>query len=608
MADAAPGFDAGEFLRNLTSHPGVYRMLGREGEVLYVGKARNLKNRVSSYFRNSGLSPKTQVLMSQVVNVEITVTHTESEALILENTLIKSLQPRYNILLRDDKSYPYIYLSSNHSYPRLTLHRGARKAKGRYFGPYPNASAVRESLHLLQKVFRVRQCEDSFFDNRSRPCLQYQIKRCTAPCVGLISPQAYADDVRHTVQFLEGRNSEIIDELAQRMEAAATALEYEDAARYRDQIVNLRHIQERQYVSGERGDLDILAVVAAGGVACVQVFYIRAGRNLGNKAFFPRVPGDAVPAEILSAFVTQYYLGRDVPSELLVNVELADAGWLAEVLSEQSGHAVALRNRVRGERARWVEMAERNARHAVQARVSSRAGLQQRYEALQAALSVDEPITRVECFDISHTQGEATVASCVVFGLEGALKSDYRRFNIEGIEPGDDYAAMAQALLRRYTRISNGEGVLPDLILIDGGKGQLAAAGAILDELQLSATMIGVAKGPERKAGWEVLHTRDGRELQLAADNPGLHLIQQVRDEAHRFAITGHRARRGRSRTESPLESIPGIGPKRRQQLLRQFGGLREVARAGVEDLLKVNGISRELAQAIYNAFHGDGQ
>ena len=608
MGSTDSGFDASEFLRHLTSHPGVYRMLGNDGEVLYVGKARNLKNRVSSYFRSGGLSPKTQVLMGQVINVEITVTHTESEALILENTLIKSLQPRYNILLRDDKSYPYIYLSSSQTYPRLTLHRGARKAKGRYFGPYPNATAVRESLHLLQKVFRVRQCEDSFFENRSRPCLQYQIKRCTAPCVELISPAAYAEDVRHTVQFLEGRNSEVIDELAQRMDAAAAALEYEEAARYRDQIVNLRHIQERQYVSGERGDLDILAVVAAGGVACVQVFYIRAGRNLGNKAFFPRIPGETVPGEILSAFVTQYYLGREVPNELLVNIDLPDAELLVRVLSEQAGHTVVLSSRVRGERARWVEMAERNAQHAVQARVSSRAGMYQRYEALQLALGLEEPVARLECFDISHTQGEATVASCVVFGLEGAVKSDYRRFNIEGIEPGDDYAAMAQALLRRYTRISAGEGVLPDLILIDGGKGQLSAAGRVLDELQLSVPMVGVAKGPERKAGWEVLHLRDGRELRLAADNPGLHLIQQVRDEAHRFAITGHRARRGRSRTESPLEAIPGIGPRRRQQLLRQFGGLREVARAGVEDLLKVKGVSRELAQAIYNAFHGDGQ
>jgi excinuclease ABC subunit C len=609
MGGSGTGFDARSFLRHLTSHPGVYRMLAADGEVLYVGKARNLKKRVTSYFRSSGLSPKTQALMSQAVSVEVAVTHTEGEALLLENNLIKSLQPRYNILLRDDKSYPYIYLSSTQTYPRLTLHRGARKAKGRYFGPYPNTNAVRESLHLLQKVFRVRQCEDSFFSNRSRPCLQYQIKRCTGPCVGLITPEDYAEDVRHTVQFLEGRNSEIIDELAQRMEAAAAALDYETAARYRDQIVNLRRVQERQYVSGERGDLDIIAGVSEGGVACVQVFFIRAGRNLGNKTFFPKAPADADVQEILSAFVTQYYLGREVPGELLVNAELSDADLLSRVLGEQAGKQVALRSRVRGERARWIEMAERNARHAVRARLSSRAGMLQRYESLQQALGMDEPIGRVECFDISHTQGEATVASCVVFDSEGAVKSDYRRFNIQGIEPGDDYGAMAQALLRRYTRVSAGEGVVPDLILIDGGKGQLTAAGRVMEELQMTGVpLVGVAKGPERKAGWEVLHRQDGSQLRLAADDPALHLIQQIRDEAHRFAITGHRQRRGRSRTESTLEDIPGIGPKRRQQLLRQFGGMREVARAGVEDLLKVKGISRELAQQIYDVFHGDGR
>jgi excinuclease ABC subunit C len=608
MSDAATGFDARSFLKHLTSHPGIYRMLAADGEVLYVGKARNLKKRVSSYFRSSGLSPKTQALMGQAVSVEVTVTHTEGEALLLENNFIKSLQPRYNILLRDDKSYPYIYLSSTQTYPRLTLHRGARKAKGRYFGPYPNANAVRESLHLLQKVFRVRQCEDSFFSNRSRPCLQYQIKRCTGPCVGLITPEDYAEDVRHTVQFLEGRNSEIIEELAQRMETAAAALDYEAAARYRDQIVNLRRVQERQYVSGERGDLDIIAGVSEGGVACIQVFFIRAGRNLGNKTFFPRAPTDAGVEEILSAFVTQYYLGREVPGELLVNADLPDADLLSQVLSEQAGRQVALRSRVRGERARWLEMAERNAQHAVQARLSSRAGMLQRFEALQQALGMEEPVARVECFDISHTGGEATVASCVVFNIEGAVKSDYRRFNIEGIEPGDDYGAMAQALLRRYTRVSAGEGVEPDLILIDGGKGQLAAAGRVMEELQMTGVpLVGVAKGPERKAGWEVLHRQDGSQLRLAADDPALHLIQQIRDEAHRFAITGHRQRRGRSRTESSLEGIPGIGPKRRQQLLRQFGGMREVARAGVEDLLKVKGISRELAQQIYAVFHGDG-
>ncbi|MFN2308363.1 MAG: excinuclease ABC subunit UvrC [Gammaproteobacteria bacterium] len=609
MSGAGTGFDARDFLKHLTARPGIYRMLAADGEVLYVGKARNLKRRVASYFRASGLAPKTRALMGQVVGVEVTVTHTEGEALLLENNLIKSLQPRYNVLLRDDKSYPYIYLSSTQSYPRITLHRGARKAKGRYFGPYPNAGAVRESLHFLQKVFRVRQCEDSFFSNRSRPCLQYQIKRCTGPCVGLITPEDYAEDVRHTVQFLEGKNREIIDELARRMETAAAALEYETATRYRDQIVNLRRVQERQYVSGERGDLDIIAAVSQGGAACIQVFFIRAGRNLGNKTFFPRIPAEASVEEILSAFVTQYYLGREVPGELLVNTELPDADLLAEVLGEQTGHPVGLRNRVRGERARWLEMAEHNARHALQARLSSRAGMLQRFEALQRALGLEEPVNRVECFDISHTGGEATVASCVVFNNEGAVKSDYRRFNIEGVEPGDDYAAMAQALLRRYARVSAGEGVQPDLILIDGGKGQLAAAARVMEELNLTGIpLVGVAKGPERKAGWEALHRLEGPPLHLAADDPALHLVQQIRDEAHRFAITGHRQRRGRRRTESALEGLPGVGPKRRQELLRQFGGLREVARAGVEDLVKVKGISRVLAQQIYDAFHSDAQ
>ncbi|MFZ5622666.1 MAG: excinuclease ABC subunit UvrC [Pseudomonadota bacterium] len=607
MERPAP-FDAAGFLRHLTSHPGVYRMLAADGEVLYVGKARNLKRRVASYFRRTGLSPKTQALMAQMASVEVTVTHTESEALLLENNLIKEFQPRYNILLRDDKSYPYIYLSTGQTYPRITVHRGARRAEGRYFGPYPNASAVRESLHLLQKVFRVRQCEDSFFSNRSRPCLQYQIKRCTAPCVGLISPEDYAEDVRHTVQFLEGRNSEIVEELGRKMDAAAAALDYETAARYRDQIVSLTRVQERQYVSGERGDLDIVAAALEGGAACIQVFFIRAGRNLGNKTFFPRVPAGAVPGEVLAAFVEQYYLGREVPGELLLNHEIPDADWLETVLTEQAGHKVTVRARVRKERARWLAMAERNARMALQARLASRAGMARRFEALQTALGLGEPIERVECFDISHTRGEATVASCVVFDTEGPVKSDYRRFNIEGVEPGDDYGAMAQALERRYTRVRDEDGRWPDLILIDGGKGQVAVAARILEELQLSdLPMLGVAKGPERKPGWEVLHRPDGSELRLPADSQALHLIQQIRDEAHRFAITGHRQRRGRARTESALEAIPGVGPKRRAQLLRQFGGLREVARAGVEDLSKVKGISRELAQQIYDAFHGDG-
>ncbi|BAZ94279.1 excinuclease ABC subunit C [Thiohalobacter thiocyanaticus] len=603
---ASRPFDAQGFLRTLTPRPGVYRMLDANGEVLYVGKARNLKRRLASYFRKSGLPIKTQALMAQMADIEVTVTHTESEALILEHTLIKAHQPRYNVLLRDDKSYPYIYISTDQDYPRITVHRGAKRGKGRYFGPYPNASAVRESLHLLQKVFRVRQCEDSFFANRTRPCLQYQIKRCTAPCVGYISPGDYAEDVDLTIRFLEGKNTELIDELAQRMEAAAEALEYEQAARYRDQIASLRRVQERQYVSGERGDLDIVAAVQQGGLVCVQVFYIRAGRNLGNKVFFPRAPDQAGLDEVLHAFLVQYYLEHEVPQTILLNAEPEDRELIETVLAERAGHRVELRHRVRGERARWLAMAERNAEHALQARLASRSGMQQRMEDLQQLLNLEEPPERIECFDISHTRGEATVASCVVFNAEGPLKSDYRRFNIEGIEPGDDYAAMAQALQRRYLRLQEGEGKLPDILLIDGGKGQVGMAVKVLEELQVQGVLIvGVAKGPERRPGHETLIVPGRGELHPPADSRAFHLIQQVRDEAHRFAITGHRHRRGKARTSSPLEGIPGVGPKRRQQLLRQFGGLREVERAGVEDLARVKGISRELARQIYAAFHG---
>ncbi len=606
--DRAQRFDPGSFLRHLTPRPGVYRMLSQDQEVLYVGKARNLKKRVSSYFRTGALSLKTQALMAQTCSVEVTVTHTESEALLLENNLIKELKPRYNILLRDDKSYPYLYLSTDQDFPRIVLHRGARKGGGRYFGPYPNAHAVRESLNLMQKVFRVRQCEDSFFSNRSRPCLQYQIQRCSAPCVGAITREAYAEDVHHTVLFLEGKSSELVDELVARMDKASEALHFEDAAKYRDQIASLKRVQERQYVSGERGDLDIVAAVVEGGSACVQVFFIRAGRNLGNKIFFPRTPAGSAREDILGAFLTQYYLGRSAPGEILLNAELEEAGWLQEAFTEQSGHAVRLRSRVRGDRARWLKMGEANARHALEARLASRAGMHRRIEALRQALDLDDEPARIECFDISHTRGEATVASCVVFDTEGPLKSDYRRFNIADIEPGDDYAAMEQALTRRYTRIQKGEGRLPDLLLIDGGKGQVTSACKVLEELQVTdVQIVGVAKGPERRPGLETLHVVGKGELHLDAHSPALHLIQQIRDEAHRFAITGHRQRRARTRQQSPLEAIAGVGPKRRQELLKQFGGMQEVARAGVEDLARVKGISRALAEEIYDAFHENG-
>ena len=608
MAEHKEPFKVGEFLKNLTSMPGVYRMLDADGTVLYVGKAGNLKKRVSSYFRKSGLSPKTQALVAQIAAIDTTVTHTEGEALLLESNLIKRLRPRYNVLLRDDKSYPYIYLSTEQDFPRATLHRGARRGKGRYFGPYPNAGSVRASLQLLQKLFRVRQCEDSFFSNRSRPCLQYQIKRCTAPCVGKISQQDYAEDVQHTALFLEGKSSVVIDELVQLMERAADAREYEQAAFYRDRIASLRHVQEKQYISKERGDLDILACQTGSGSACVQVFFVRAGRNLGNAVFFPRVPIECSEADVLAAFIPQYYLDKDVPPELLLSHRPADSELIGQALAAHAGHEVAIRTQVRGDRMRWVGMALNNAAHALDARINSRTGYAGRLRDLASVLALDELPVRIECFDISHTSGEATVASCVVFGQEGPLKSEYRRFNIRDVQAGDDYAAMEQAVTRRYTRLLKGEGRLPDVLLIDGGKGQLAAARRVLDELQVpELTVVGVAKGEGRKPGLEKLYLAgSGTMLDLPADSPAQHLVQQVRDEAHRFAIVGHRQQRARKRTTSPLEQIPGIGAKRRQQLLRQFGGLREVSRAGVEDLARVKGINRRLAQLIYDALHGN--
>lgn len=608
MFDSQIPFDAKAFVKTLTPLPGVYRMLDDRGEVLYVGKARNLKRRVSSYFQRNLQSVKARSLVAQIQAIEVTVTHTEGEALILESNLIKQFKPRYNVLLRDDKSYPYIHLSAG-DYPRLSMHRGAKRAPGRYFGPYPNTSAVRDTLHLLQKVFRLRQCEDNFFRNRSRPCLQYQIKRCTAPCTGMIDWNAYQQDVRHAVLFLEGKSGQVIDDLVQRMEAAAEQLKFEEAATYRDQIVQLRQIQERQYVSGEGGDLDVVACAAQEGAACVQVFFFRDGRLLGNKNFFPRIPKDAGTAEVLSAFLAQYYLDKEVPREILVNQDLEDTPLLAQVFQERAGHRVTITAKVRSERARWLEMAVRNAEHALAAQLSGKAGMRRRFEALQDVLGLDFALSRLECFDISHTGGEATVASCVVFNGEGPLKSDYRRYNIEGITPGDDYGALYQALTRRYTRLRAGEGKLPDILFIDGGKGQIAQARTVLEELQvIGVTIVGVAKGADRKPGLEVLYLSVGdHPIILPADSAALHLVQQLRDEAHRFAITGHRQRRAKTRKTSVLEAIPGVGQRRRQSLLKQFGGLQQLTRAGVEDIAQVDGINKELAQRIYDAFHGEG-
>jgi excinuclease ABC subunit C len=604
-----PEGDLRASVRLIPTGPGVYRMQDAEGKVLYVGKAKDLRRRVGSYFSRA-LNVRLQAMVAQVAHVEVTVTRTEGEALLLESNLIKTLQPRYNVLLRDDKSYPYIYLSTQDAFPRLAFYRGSRKGPGRFFGPYPSASAVRETLQLLQKLFPVRQCEDSFFRARSRPCLQYQIKRCSGPCVSLISPSDYAADVEHTIKFLDGRAGEVIDDLAAAMETAASALEFERAAVLRDQISTLRRIQERQYVSGAGGDLDIVALAQEGGLNCVEVFFIRSGRNLGNKAFFPLAPEGTEPPALLAGFLAQFYADKPVPAEIIVDVEVEDHALLETALSERAGRRVSLRTRVRAERARWMEMARGNALIAVRARLGSQAGYAARIEALRDALGLEESPERMECFDISHTGGERTVASCVVFNAEGPAKSDYRRFNIDGITPGDDYAALHQALTRRYTRIKDGEVPYPDLLFIDGGRGQLGSVAEALQELGVleGVRLVGVSKGPDRRPGAEQLWLL-GRETAviLAADSPALHLIQQIRDEAHRFAITGHRQRRAKARTTSVLEGLAGVGPKRRQSLLRQFGGIQGLARAGIEDIARVEGISRQLAGQIYAAFHHEG-
>ncbi len=606
--NSAERFDAKDFLRTLTSRPGVYRMVGHDGEVLYVGKAGNLRRRVSSYFGRSVTNAKTRAMVAQIRGVEVTVTNTEAEALILENNLIKAYRPRYNVLLRDDKSYPYIHLSTHQDYPRLGFHRGPRRARGRYFGPYPNAGSVRESLNLLQKLFGVRQCEDVFFRNRSRPCLQYQIKRCSGPCVGLIGTEGYARDVRLTELVLEGRNAQVIEELVERMERASRELQFEEAARLRDQIAALRRVQERQYVSGDAGDVDVIACAGSEGHFGIQLLFIRQGRVLGNRSFFPKVPDGAAEGEVLEGFLSQHYPGRSVPELILLSHPVAQRELLEKVLGEERGAPTRLSVPRRGERSRWVQLALTNAGQALRERLASRSAYRTRLENLQDALGLEQSAQRLECFDVSHTMGEATVASCVVFTDEGPLKSDYRRFNIKDVEPGDDYAALTQAVTRRYTRVKREEGKLPDVLFIDGGKGQLAAAAAALQELQIDGlSLVGVAKGEGRKPGSERLFLFPSKSATiLPADSPALLLVQQIRDEAHRFAIAGHRGRRARARSSSPLEEVRGLGPKRRQMLLRQFGGLREVSRAGVEDLARVKGVSRELAQRIFDAFHVD--
>ncbi|MDA1074355.1 MAG: excinuclease ABC subunit UvrC [Proteobacteria bacterium] len=611
MADLAPTgpdqFDAESFLSTLTTKPGVYQMLDHAGNFLYVGKARNLKNRVSSYFRAAGLASKTMALVAKIADVQITVTNSETEALLLEQSLIKKERPPYNIVLRDDKSYPYIYLTDHTEYPRLTFHRGSKRKTGRYFGPFPSASAVRESLNILQKLFRIRPCEDSFFKNRSRPCLQYQIQRCSGPCVGHIEPQEYKEDVDLAILFLEGSSNQVLSVFRQKMDTAAERLEFERAAKFRDQMRQLRKVQEQQYVHASVGDVDIFAVVQESGVYCVQALFMRDGRMLGQRTWFPKNELALDEAEFLGAFLSQYYLGgmeRDIPKSIIASVSNDEMDLLAQTLAQRVERRVEITSSVRGQRARWLKLAADNATYAVNTFIADKRNVYARFVSLQDNLGLDDVPKRMECFDISHTMGEATVASCVVFDSNGPLKSDYRRFNIEGVTAGDDYGAMEQALRRRYTRLKQGEGLLPDLLIIDGGIGQMTQAKKVLAELQVEdVVLLGIAKGPTRRPGLEKFYLESG-EIQIPPQGDAAHLLQHIRDEAHRFAITGHRQRRQKQRRASELEDIPGVGPKRRRELLTHFGGLAALKGASIEEMAKVPGISRKLAEEVYGTLH----
>ena len=598
-------FDGKAFAAALSTAPGVYRMYAADDTLLYVGKAGALRKRVGSYFNGSPKSRRIMLMLAQVVRMDVTVTRTEAEALLLENQLIKSLAPRYNVSLRDDKTYPQVLLTRE-QWPRIALHRGPRSVPGRYYGPYPGVGAVRETLNLMHKLFKLRSCEDSVFRNRSRPCLQYQIGRCSAPCVELVAQADYDESVRRAAMFLEGRSDQLADELVQSMQAASDALEFERAARLRDLVAALRSMQNRQYVDGRAADLDVLACATQGASACVLLLSFRDGRNLGTRAFFPRTNGEDSAEEVLAAFVSQYYVEHAPPPEVLLDREIPDAQMIEAALSASAERKVALKWNVRGERAGYVELASRNAQITLVAEMDSRGAQHARSEALRELLGLAEPVKRVECFDISHTMGEATVASCVVFDAAGPVRAQYRRYNISGIEPGDDYAAMHQAIDRRFRRAVEEGGVLPDLLLIDGGAGQLAQAQAALADLGVEGVMlVGVAKGVERRAGHEALVLPDGREVRPGAASPALQFIQQVRDEAHRFAITGHRGRRQKARMTSKLEDIAGIGPRRRASLLKHFGGMAGLKAAGEAEIARVEGINDALAARIYANLHG---
>lgn len=600
-------FDAKDFCVNLPLQPGVYRMINVKGEVIYVGKAISLKKRVSSYFQKTNLGPRTQLMVSQVAGIETTVTRSEAEALLLENNLIKSLKPRYNIIFRDDKSYPYVILSG-HNFPRLGFYRGALDKTHQYFGPYPNAGIVRESIQLLQKIFRLRTCEDSVFSNRTRPCLLFQIKRCSGPCIGQLSQQAYQNDVKNAELFLQGKQTEVMEVISVKMQQAADRMEYEQAAALRDQIQALRRIREKQFVdSGKALDADVVACVLmndGSGKVCVNLAMIRGGRHLGDKSFFPQNADDCTPAVVVEAFLAQHYLNRSVPP-LIILSEKIEREAIQNLLTEQCGHKITINLNPTGEKRVWLDMATENAHLALKQLMSRHASQEKRLLALQQELQMPG-LNRIECFDISHTLGEATVASCVVYDNFSMRNNEYRRYNIDGITPGDDYAAMREALSKRYQKVVSGEGQLPDLILIDGGKGQVTAAQEALQELGISdANLLGVAKGEERKPGLEQLISPAlEKPLQLPSEHAALHLIQQIRDEAHRFAIQGHRGRRGKARTSSSLENISGVGAKRRQRLLGRFGGLKGVLTASIEELQQTEGISRKLAEKIYKEIH----
>ena len=592
----------------MTSNPGVYKMYNSDKEVIYVGKAKNLKKRVSSYFRAGNHSNRIKRMISLIKNIDLIITKSEADALLLENIQIKKYRPRFNILLRDDKSYPYIYVDTHHNYPRLSFYRGKRKKDGKFFGPYSNVYSVRDALNTLQKLFKVRQCSDSFFKNRVRPCLQYQIERCSAPCVGLIKKDEYIADINMSMKFLDGKNTEIIDLLIKKMEHASDSQNFESAANFRDQIESLRHTCEQSVVSGEKGDVDIISVFIISETACIQVFNIRNGVSFGNETFFPDIDESINESSLLSIFIGQYYLSRQIPKEIIINKITKDKKILEYILSKKKTSKVVITNSVRGIRQRWVELAEKNTMDSINTKILSKKNMFNRFHSLQDLLGLSDIPKKLECFDVSHTFGEQTVASCVSFSIEGAQKKDYRKFNIKSTSIGDDYAAMKEALTRHFSRLKKSDVSLPDICFIDGGIGQVNIALKVMEELQISTVqIIGVSKGKERKPGEETIIMDYGKtKINLEKNSLALHLIQQIRDEAHRFAITGHRKRRDKSRFKSPLEEIPGLGPKRKQILLKHFGGLQGLVKAGEDEIKKIPGINKTLAEAIYFRFHNN--